>query len=95
MIGQRVTLGGNNCKSRKDPNTEREIHTPVIGDNCQISAGSVIAGPVIIGDNVVVGANCTVTQDIKSGSLVYNSTGVSRHEYIVPGWKGAFYPKGN
>lgn len=91
MIGQYVTLGGNNCKERQDNNGDF-IHTPVVGNNCQISAGSVVAGPIIIGDNVVIGANSTITKNIASGTLLYNSTGVSRHSYIVPGWKGAFYP---
>lgn len=90
MIGQYVTLGGNNCKERQDINGEI-IHTSVIGNNCQISAGSVVAGPIFIGNNVVIGANSTITKDIASGTLIYNSTGVSRHSYIVPGWKGAFH----
>ena len=91
MIGQYVTLGGNNCKERQGSNGE-PIHTPVIGNNCQISTGSVVAGPITIGNNVVIGANSTITKDIPSGTLLYNSTGVSRHSYIVPGWKGAFHP---
>lgn len=91
MIGQYVTIGGNNCKERQDSNGKL-IHTPVIGNNCQISAGSVVAGPIVIGDNVVIGANSTITKDISSGTLLYNSTGVSRHSYIVPGWMGAFRP---
>lgn len=91
MIGQYVTLGGNNCKGREERNG-KIIYTPVIGDNCQISAGAVIAGPITIGNNVIIGANSTVTKDIPSGTLLYNSIGVSRHSYIVHGWKGAFHP---
>lgn len=89
MIGQYVTIGGNNCKEKIMDG--KMVNTPIIGDNCQISAGSVVAGPIRIGDNVVIGANCTIAKDVQEGSLIYNSSGISTHSYIVPGWKGAFY----
>jgi tetrahydrodipicolinate N-acetyltransferase len=48
----------------------------VIGENCHIGAGSVVAGvieppsasPVIIGNNVVVGANAVILEGIKIGN---------------------------
>lgn len=59
-IYQNVTLGGSPGKAGN----------PVIGSDARIYAGAVIAGPIRIGDNVVVGANTVVAQDIPSRSLV-------------------------
>lgn len=60
MIGQGVTIGGKNgwCE------------VPVIGDNVHINAGAKIIGPVRIGDNVEIGANCVVVKDVPSNCVV-------------------------
>ncbi|HWV64909.1 hypothetical protein [Chitinophaga sp.] len=57
-IGQHVTLGGNFGKT-KDNRT-----TPIIGSWCFICAGTVIAGPVTVGDDVIIGANSNVSKDV-------------------------------
>jgi len=41
-----------------------------IGNNCYISAGVTILGPVRIGDNVTIGAGAVVTKDIPSNCIV-------------------------
>ena len=89
LIGQFVTIGGNNCKKRVENN--KDIYLPTIGDNVQISAGSVIGGPCIIGNNIVIGANTTITHDVPSNTLIYNQTTVSKRKVIVPGYKAPFY----
>lgn len=43
---------------------------PTIGDNCYMGAGSVIVGPIRIGENVRIGANTTVYQDVPDNSVV-------------------------
>lgn len=43
---------------------------PTIGNRCFIGAGAKIIGNIIIGDDVVIGANAVVTKDIPSGSVV-------------------------
>lgn len=49
---------------------------------------------ITLGDyNVIIGVNYTVIKDITSGSLIYNLTGISSNEYMVPDWELAFYPK--
>jgi serine O-acetyltransferase len=68
MVGQHVTLGGNMDKKSADG---REY--PTIGNHVMILAGAVIGGPVEIGDNVIIGANCVVTQSIPAGHIVKNS----------------------
>ena len=90
LIGQWVTLGGNNCKIRMNEKGER-IEIPTIGNNVQILAGSVVAGPIILGDEIVIGANSTVTFDVPSNTLIYNRPSVSTSRIKVPGYLGAFY----
>jgi serine O-acetyltransferase len=43
---------------------------PVIGRGVQIGAGAVIVGPVVIGENSVIGANVVLAQDIPANSVV-------------------------
>lgn len=43
---------------------------PIIGDNCVIGAGAKIIGAIHIGDNVRIGANCVVVEDIPSNCTV-------------------------
>ena len=60
MIGQGVTIGGKSGW----------YEVPVIGDNVHIHAGAKIIGPVRIGDNVEIGANCVVVKDVPSNCVV-------------------------
>ena len=43
---------------------------PTIGDNCYIGAGAKIVGKIHIGNNVKIGANCVVFEDIPDNSTV-------------------------
>lgn len=66
---------GNNCTilpmvlfGRKKPtDIDSEI---VIGDNCYISTGVTILGPVCIGSNVTIGAGAVVTKDVPDNAIV-------------------------
>ncbi|HSN24126.1 MAG TPA: serine acetyltransferase, partial [Methylomicrobium sp.] len=42
---------------------------PVIGNRVDIGAGAKILGPIRIGDDVAIGANAVVLQDIPANSL--------------------------
>lgn len=88
LISQWVTLGGNNCEFREEKGCC--IHVPTIGDNVQVYSGSIVAGPISIGNDVVIGANSTVTFDVEAHTLIYNRPSVSKHKVTVPGYKGAF-----
>lgn len=91
FIGPYVTIGGNNQKSRPDPyNNNSMIKTPEICDNVQILQGAVVAGPIIIGNDVIIGANTTVTRDVPPHTLLYSSSQISRKRVTVLGWKGPF-----
>lgn len=58
-----VTLGNKNLEFSSKGNQ------PTLGDNVIISTGAKVLGPVIIGDNVTIGANSVVLQDIPSDSI--------------------------
>ncbi|HVI48777.1 MAG TPA: DapH/DapD/GlmU-related protein [Chitinophaga sp.] len=62
-IGQHVTLGGNFGKMKDN----RSV--PVIGDWCFICAGAVVAGPITVGNDVIIGANSTVSKDIPDHAI--------------------------
>ena len=59
-IFQNVTIGG----------APEKTGMPRIGSDVRIFAGAVISGPISIGDNVTVGANAVVAQDIPANSMV-------------------------
>lgn len=64
-IDQGVTIGG----------TTKKEEVPVLGNSVYVGAGAKILGPIHIGDNVVIGANCVVVSDIPSNSLVVGVPG--------------------
>ncbi|HUE78795.1 MAG TPA: DapH/DapD/GlmU-related protein [Sphingomicrobium sp.] len=51
------------------PAEEAHLHSPRIGDNVYLGPGCKIYGPVIIGDNCVVGANAVVTKSFPEVGL--------------------------
>lgn len=44
--------------------------SPIIGKNCFISAGAKITGKITIGDNVRIGTNCVVVEDVPDNCTV-------------------------
>ncbi len=66
-IYQGVTLGGVSLEKGK--------RHPTIGSNVVIGAGAKILGPVLIGDNVKIGANSVVISDVPSNSVVVGVPG--------------------
>lgn len=67
-IGQNVTLGGNGGKFKETAGVIRK--QPTIKSNVSIYAGSTVVGPIIIGDNVTVGANSLILKDIEENLIV-------------------------
>lgn len=64
---QGVTLGGTSLEAKK--------RHPTLKNNIIVGAGAKILGPVIIGNNVRVGANSVVTKDIPDNSVVVGVPG--------------------
>ena len=63
FINQQVTIGYSN-----------EVDCPVILDNVRINAGAIIIGKVTIGNNAVIGANCTVFSDVPDNCTIIPPT---------------------
>ncbi len=65
MLLQQVTLGASKY--------ERRSQMPRLGDGVFVAAGARLIGDIEIGDNVFVGANTVVTQDVPSDSRVVST----------------------
>ncbi len=59
-VFQNVTIGG----------VPGRAGMPRIGRDARIYAGAVVVGPVVVGDNVMIGANAVVVGDVPSRHLV-------------------------
>ena len=66
-IGKNCTILPNVLIGKKKPGINAEV---LIGDNCYISTGVTILGPVKIGDNVTIGAGAVVTKDVPSNCII-------------------------
>ena len=64
-----VTLGGKSLKEGK--------RHPTVGNNVIIGAGAKLIGPIVIGDNVKIGANAVITKDVPEGN-----TAVGENRFI-------------
>lgn len=63
---QNVTLGGRNVEANG-----RKM--PQIGNNVTVFSGACVLGPIVIGDNVLIGANSVVLKDIENNVVVAGS----------------------
>lgn len=66
--GKNTTILPTVLLGKKSPGIENPIIS--IGDDCYISTGVTILGPVTIGNNVTIGANAVVTKDIPDNAIV-------------------------
>lgn len=67
------TIIGNNCTIGLRFSTVRKFpykNVPIIKDNVWVGPNVVIAGPVIIESNVIIGANSFVNKSVPAGSIV-------------------------
>ena len=64
IIYQNVTIGAKKRGAYKEDNAY-----PQIGNNCIFYAGSVVIGPIRVGDNTSVGANAVLITDTESNSI--------------------------
>lgn len=66
VIGENCVIGVNCAIVRKHPYK----NVPLIGDRVYVGAGAIIAGPVIIEDDVIVAPNSVVTKSVRRYSIV-------------------------
>ena len=50
---------------------------PTLGDNVFVGAGSRLIGKIEIGDDVFIGVNCVVAEDIPAGTKVTTTAGLA------------------
>ena len=70
VIYQNVTIGSN-MKFNKQSQQWEKLGNPVIGKNVVIADGAKILGPIIIGDNSVIGASALITKDVPAYSVAF------------------------
>jgi putative colanic acid biosynthesis acetyltransferase WcaB len=71
------TIIGKNCTLRQSTTIGVKLKadgnitssTPIIGDNVDIGANSVLLGPINIGNNAIIGAGAVVIRDIPANSI--------------------------
>jgi serine O-acetyltransferase len=61
MLYHGVTLGGRSLAKVK--------RHPTVGDRVTIGAGARVLGPIVIGDDVQIGANSVVVKDVPAGAV--------------------------
>lgn len=62
---------GKNCRIHVGVNIGRfNGGVPRIGDNCYIGPGAKLFGPIIIGDNVTIGANAVVNKSFPDNCVI-------------------------
>lgn len=67
-IGRNCTMLPNVLFGNKLPTSPRDGY--VIGDDCYISTGVTILGPITIGNNVTIAAGAVVTKDVLDNCVV-------------------------
>lgn len=66
VIGQYVTIRQNTTIG----NSKKNSKCPIIGDNVEIGANTVIIGDIKIGNHSIIGAGSVVVKDVPSNSTV-------------------------
>lgn len=73
-INKRCIIGNNvnisQCVTIGIKQTGKKRGVPLLGNNIYVGPGSAIIGGIVIGDNVVIGANSVVTKDIPNNAVV-------------------------
>ena len=70
VIFQNVTIGSN-LKYNKISNEWENVGNPIIDKNVVIADGAKILGPIIIGENSVIGATSIITKDVPPNSIAF------------------------
>lgn len=72
MIGTNVTIGGGaRGEKHRIPEFDKiRSVVPVIGDRVDICTGAKVIGPIVIGNDAIIGANAVVINDVPAGAVV-------------------------
>ncbi|MDR2043039.1 MAG: hypothetical protein LBQ15_01465 [Clostridium sp.] len=72
VIMQNVTIG-TNMKFNRTSEQWENVGNPILDRNVVVADGAKILGPVIIGENTVIGAGALITKDIPPNSVAYGT----------------------
>jgi serine O-acetyltransferase len=80
---------GDNCRIRNGVvvglRRVEEPKAPTIGNNVDIGAGAKLIGPIVIGDNVLIGANAVVLCDVPRDSIAVGVPAIVKSRSHEPG----------
>jgi serine O-acetyltransferase len=88
VIFQNVTIGSNQ-RYNKIQNKWENVGTPILADGVIVADGAKVLGPIIIGENTVIGAGAIITKDIPPNSVAY---GVNQYKPKSPDYDLVFNP---
>jgi serine O-acetyltransferase len=88
VIFQNVTIGSN-MRYNKIQNKWENVGTPILAENVIVADGAKILGPVVIGENTVIGAGAIITKNIPANSIAY---GVNQYKVKDPNYDFVFNP---
>lgn len=88
VIFQNVTIGSN-MRYNKIQKSWENVGSPILAENVIIADGAKILGPVIIGENTVIGAGAIITKSIPANSIAY---GVNQYKPKNPDYDLVFNP---
>lgn len=88
VIYQNVTIGSN-MRYNKIQQEWENVGSPILAENVIVADGAKILGPVIIGENTVVGAGAIITRSIPANSVAY---GVNQYKPKDPDIDFVFNP---
>ena len=83
---QNVTIGSN-LRYNKVLNKWENIGSPILAENVIVADGAKILGPILIGENSVVGAGAIITKNIPTNSIAY---GVNQYKTKNPDYDLVF-----
>lgn len=70
VIGKNVTLKHHTTIGNKESLDGINLGCPIIGDHVSIGPHSIIIGPIVIGNNSIIGAGSVVVKDVPPFSVV-------------------------
>lgn len=88
VIYQNVTIGSNMRYNRNQRKWEN-VGSPILAENVIVADGAKILGPIIIGQNTVIGAGALITKSIPANSVAY---GVNQYKPNNPDYDLVFHP---
>ena len=75
VIGNNATIHNNVTLGQSLRGKENSLKVPQIGNNVFIGVGSILLGDIVLGDNVIIGAQTLVNKNFKSNSTIIGIPG--------------------